>query len=62
MNYFHSKIEYLYKLIGRIDINMSNLGLKFGIKLIQRNPSEIINYFKNLEPPTVKELFQEIYF
>ena len=40
---------------------MRKLGLKFGIELIQRNPSEIINYFKNLELPTVKELFQEIY-
>ena len=40
---------------------MSKLGLKFDIELIQRNPSEIINYFKNLELPAVKELFQEIY-
>ena len=60
INYFHSKIEHIYKFIGKLVMNMSKLGLKFGIRLIQRNPVEIINHFQNLELPSIKELFQEL--
>lgn len=56
MNYFHSKIEYLINFM-----NTNNLRLKFGTSLIQRILVEIISYMQNIELPSIRQFFPNIY-
>ena len=61
---FQSNIIGLYKCLGKIKMNMSRLGLKFGAKIRERNTSEIDSDLESFEISStrhIKEHFQEIF-